>query len=103
MSVRAKSEDQEDLTDRRRHGEIESVESAHDSHGAIREWNDGFDMIAIRALAEQVFGDRSKAEAWLRRPNASMSGQIPLDLLNDAPGMAVVRETLEQINDGIFA
>jgi putative toxin-antitoxin system antitoxin component (TIGR02293 family) len=56
-----------------------------------------------RALAYRVFGDEKKAEAWLHRPNASLSGQVPFDLLNDELGAAVVRETLEQIDHGIFA
>lgn len=59
--------------------------------------------LEVRALAERVFGDESKADAWLRRPNSSLSGQVPLDLLKDEIGTAVVRETLEQIDHGIFA
>jgi len=57
----------------------------------------------IRALAERVFGDAEKAEAWLTRSNSSLSGQRPLDLLKDELGTAVVREMLEQIDHGIFA
>ena len=60
-------------------------------------------ILEVRALAERVFGDEKKAEAWLHRPNASLSGQIPFDLLKDELGAAVVRETLEQIDHGIFA
>jgi len=59
--------------------------------------------LEVRALAERIFGDENKADAWLRRPNASLSGQIPIDLLKDELGAAVVRETLEQIDHGIFA
>jgi putative toxin-antitoxin system antitoxin component (TIGR02293 family) len=57
----------------------------------------------VRALAERVFGDSAKAEGWLNRPNKSLSGQRPADLLKDDLGAAVVRETLEQIDHGIFA
>jgi uncharacterized protein (DUF2384 family) len=66
------------------------------STGAIRN-------LEIRVLAERIFGDEAKAEAWLNRPNPSLSGQKPVDLLSDELGAAVVRETLEQIDHGIFA
>jgi putative toxin-antitoxin system antitoxin component (TIGR02293 family) len=66
------------------------------SAGAIRN-------LEIRVLAERIFGDDAKAEAWLNRPNPSLSGQKPVDLLSDELGAAVVRETLEQIDHGIFA
>lgn len=62
-----------------------------------------FRVLEIEALADRVFGDAKKAQIWLRRPNASMSGQVPLDLLKDELGAAVVREALEQIDHGIFA
>jgi DNA-binding protein HU-beta len=60
-------------------------------------------VLEIRALADRVFGDEKKASAWLSRPNASLSGQKPAELLADELGAAVVRETLEQIDHGIFA
>ncbi len=59
--------------------------------------------LEIKTLADRVFGDEKKAEAWLQRPNASLSGQKPADLLNDELGTAVVREMLERIDHGIFA
>lgn len=62
-----------------------------------------FPWIEILTLADRVFADEDKAEAWLNRPNASMSGQRPIDLMRDELGVAVVRETLERIDHGIFA
>jgi putative toxin-antitoxin system antitoxin component (TIGR02293 family) len=59
--------------------------------------------LEMRVLADRIFGDEAKAEAWLNRPNPSLSGQKPVDLLSDELGAAVVRETLEQIDHGIFA
>jgi putative toxin-antitoxin system antitoxin component (TIGR02293 family) len=59
-------------------------------------------LIEIKTLAGRVFGDDEKAEAWLRRPNVSLSGQRPVDLLKDELGTAVVREILERIDHGIF-
>lgn len=57
----------------------------------------------IKALANRVFGDKDKAEAWLHRPNAILSGERPVNLLKDEQGATVVREMLERIDHGIFA
>ncbi|MGY3609417.1 MULTISPECIES: antitoxin Xre/MbcA/ParS toxin-binding domain-containing protein [unclassified Bradyrhizobium] len=59
--------------------------------------------IEIKTLADRVFGDQKKAITWLKRPNATLSGQRPIDLLKDELGTAVVREMLERIDHGIFA
>jgi Antitoxin Xre/MbcA/ParS C-terminal toxin-binding domain len=60
-------------------------------------------LLDIRILADRVFGDEEKAEAWLNRPSTALSGQKPIDLLKDELGAAVVREMLERIDHGIFA
>jgi hypothetical protein len=60
-------------------------------------------ILEIKTLADRVFGDETKAEAWLHRPNASLTDQKPIDLLEDELGAAVVRELLERIDHGIFA
>jgi putative toxin-antitoxin system antitoxin component (TIGR02293 family) len=62
-----------------------------------------FPWIEILTLADRIFSDENKTETWLFRPNASMSGQRPVDLMRDELGLAVVRETLERIDHGIFA
>ncbi len=59
--------------------------------------------VEVRTLADRVFGDERRADAWLKRPNATLSGQRPVDLLKDELGAAVVREMLERIDHGIFA
>ncbi|HMM91481.1 MAG TPA: MbcA/ParS/Xre antitoxin family protein [Bradyrhizobium sp.] len=59
-------------------------------------------MLEIKTLADRVFGDEQKAETWLQRSNASLSGQKPADLLKDELGTSVVRELLERIDHGIF-
>ena len=58
--------------------------------------------MSAEPLADRVFGDPKKAEAWLNRPNPAFSGQKPIDLLKDERGAALVREALEQIDHGIF-
>ena len=60
-------------------------------------------VIDIKTVADRIFGDEEKAEAWLERPNPGLSGQRPSDLLKDELGTAVVREMLERIDHGIFA
>jgi putative toxin-antitoxin system antitoxin component (TIGR02293 family) len=73
------------------------------AHKTAAQKHELFRALEIQALAERIFADGKKAEAWLRRPNTSMSGQIPFDLMQDELGAAVVREALEQIDHGIFA
>lgn len=57
----------------------------------------------ILAFADRVFADHAKAEAWLDRPNASMFGRRPIDLVHDELGAEAVHDKLEQIDHGIFA
>jgi putative toxin-antitoxin system antitoxin component (TIGR02293 family) len=59
--------------------------------------------LEIKTLADRIFGEKEKADAWLNQPNKSLSGQRPADLLQDELGAAVVREMLERIDHGIFA
>lgn len=75
---------------------LEEIVGTNQSASLIR-------TIEIKTIADRVFSDEEKAEAWLLRPNASLSGQKPADLLKDELGTAVVREMLERIDHGIFA
>jgi putative toxin-antitoxin system antitoxin component (TIGR02293 family) len=75
---------------------VEERDTAADEEKVVR-------LLDILTLACRAFGDEEKAKAWLKRPNASLSGQKPSDLLMDELGAAVVREILEQIDNGIFA
>ena len=105
----------EDLKELRRHGDLNSeilLKAMQGLPAFSRETTSlaggrGSELLVrllyIRTLAERVFGDDEKAEAWLGRSNSSLSGQKPLDLLKDELGTAVVREMLERIDHGIFA
>ena len=97
MNPRTRIEQYQRLKDLRRRGPL--PEKARS--GPIGE--DAPSIAEVRALADRVFADRAKAETWLGRPNRSMSGQKPVDLLQDELGLAVVRDTLHQIDHGIFA
>jgi hypothetical protein len=105
----------EELKERRRHGDLDSgivLEAVQGLPGFARDVanlagrsgrESAIRLLDIRTLAERVFGDTDKVEAWLTRPNASLSNQKPIDLLEDELGTAVVREMLERIDHGIFA
>jgi len=60
-------------------------------------------LLRMIALAEQVFGDRPKAAAWLRRPTRPLEGEAPLDLLDTDRGCRLVEDLLDRISHGIAA
>jgi putative toxin-antitoxin system antitoxin component (TIGR02293 family) len=102
----------EELKELRRQGESEDSIQLRIEHlpiqgsigSLVKGHSAGFSrFLEIKTLADRVFGDERKSEAWLQRPTAVLSGQRPLDLLKDELGAAVVREMLERIDHGIFA
>lgn len=108
MSVRPPGEVFEELKRLRREGDSRPLDQLlDDARQALRGPADTtislIRTLEIRALADRVFADPAKAEGWLNRPNRSLNGQRPMDLLRDELGAAVVREELEQIDHGIFA
>lgn len=54
-------------------------------------------------FAEIVFGDKQKAYLWLRKPNNSLEGKCPLDLVHNEPGRRVVEGLLGRIQHGIYS
>jgi putative toxin-antitoxin system antitoxin component (TIGR02293 family) len=111
MSAKQLAEVYEELKELRRHGESEdTIQFMVDLsfHGSIAHLVEAQPealsrFLEIKTLADRVFGDEKKAEAWLQRPATALSGQRPADLLKDELGAAVIREMLEQIDHGIFA
>ncbi len=57
----------------------------------------------IAALAEETFGDREKAAAWLRRETKPLDGRKPLDLLDTEIGGQAVEDLLHRIAHGFAA
>ena len=57
----------------------------------------------IIALAEQVFGDRDKALAWLRSKDDRINERTPLSMLHTESGGRLVENMLWQIDEGIYA
>jgi uncharacterized protein (DUF2384 family) len=54
----------------------------------------------IQLQAEQVFGDKAKAESWLNQPKTEFAGFTPLEHAHSEAGYLVVKDTLERINHG---
>lgn len=57
----------------------------------------------VLATAEETFGTREKAGAWLRRPTSALAGEAPLDLLDTDEGARTVGMLLGRIAHGIAA
>jgi hypothetical protein len=57
----------------------------------------------IAAQAEQVFGSKSKADAWLKKPKASFDDRTPLQLAITVSGFTDVSNELLRISQGYFS
>ena len=57
----------------------------------------------VIAAAEETFGSKEKAGAWLRRPTAALAGQKPVELLDTEEGAREVETLLVRIAHGIAA
>ncbi|MBI5443015.1 MAG: DUF2384 domain-containing protein [Deltaproteobacteria bacterium] len=55
----------------------------------------------ITARAFDVFGDEEKARRWLHKPNRSLGGKVPLELLTTDVGAQHVDDILGRIEHGI--
>lgn len=68
----------------------------------IEETDKAFRLARISSEADRVFGDPARAARWLRKPNAALAGNRPLDLLKSETGSRAVDELLGQIDHGMF-
>jgi putative toxin-antitoxin system antitoxin component (TIGR02293 family) len=57
----------------------------------------------VLAAAEETFGSREKAGAWLRRPTQALAGEAPLHLLDTDEGARAVETLLGRVGHGIAA
>jgi len=57
----------------------------------------------VLVLAEGVFGEKSKALSWLRKPKRHFEDRPPLQLLGTDVGSRAVEELLYQIDYGMAA
>lgn len=59
-------------------------------------------LARVLVRAEEVLGDRAKAQRWLSKPNRAIEHTRPIDLLRNEAGAAIVDRVLGQIEHGIF-
>lgn len=59
-------------------------------------------VLRVLAATEEVYGSRSRALDWLRRPNPRLEERAPLSLLKTDTGSRMVEELLGQIDEGMF-
>lgn len=57
----------------------------------------------VLAVVEEVLGNQETAHAWLRRANAALHGEAPLNLLDTEEGAREVEVLLGRIAHGIAA
>jgi putative toxin-antitoxin system antitoxin component (TIGR02293 family) len=71
--------------------------------GALTSEQSGRLLRVARAIAaaEETFGDREKAGAWLRRGTTALEGEAPLDLLDTEEGAREVETLLTRIGHGL--
>ncbi len=61
------------------------------------------DPLAIRTLANDVFGDADKASRWFQQPVQALNGKTPDSLMNDEAGRQNVHRILTRIAHGVFS
>jgi uncharacterized protein (DUF2384 family) len=55
----------------------------------------------IKRQAEQVFGSKAKADAWLAYPRVAFGGLAALECARDETGYLRVKSELERIDHGL--
>lgn len=60
-------------------------------------------LLRVQTLAEETFGDKEKANHWLRRPLTELSGEPPLDIAQTEVGARVIETILGKIAWGAAA
>jgi putative toxin-antitoxin system antitoxin component (TIGR02293 family) len=60
-------------------------------------------LLRVQSLTEETFGDRDKANRWLRRPLTELGGETPLVLAQTEAGARVIETILAKIAWGAAA
>lgn len=60
------------------------------------------DLLAVRHLATDVFGDQDSAETWLLQRAVAFEGRRPIELLATRQGAKLVKEHLTRIEHGVY-
>jgi putative toxin-antitoxin system antitoxin component (TIGR02293 family) len=56
----------------------------------------------IYQMAHEAFGNREKANVWMRQPNRALQGKVPLALLRTGSGARLVEDVLTRIAYGVY-
>ncbi|BFT65045.1 antitoxin Xre/MbcA/ParS toxin-binding domain-containing protein [Pseudomonas moorei] len=54
----------------------------------------------IQRQAEQVFGNKEKADIWLTQPKIAFGGRTPLEVALTEAGYELVKAELEKLSHG---
>jgi putative toxin-antitoxin system antitoxin component (TIGR02293 family) len=57
----------------------------------------------IYSYGYEVFGDQNRFNEWIFRPNRSLSGHSPYDLLDNQYGREEVRNSIGRIDFGVYS
>jgi putative toxin-antitoxin system antitoxin component (TIGR02293 family) len=68
----------------------------------IEETDKALRLARIANRAESVFGDKTKAHRWLRKPKQMLNDATPLDYLASEAGARTVEEMLDRIDFGVL-
>ena len=60
-------------------------------------------LLRVQTVAEETFGNKEKANAWLRRPLAELRREAPLDMAQTEAGARVIETILAKIAWGAAA
>ena len=60
-------------------------------------------LARVTRAAIETFGDAERADGWLRRPNRALSGDVPMDLLDNDDGARRVELVLGRLAHGLFS
>lgn len=60
-------------------------------------------VVRVAARAEEALGDQDEAARWLRKPNRSLEGRRPIDLLESDIGARMVERALGRIEHGVYS
>jgi putative toxin-antitoxin system antitoxin component (TIGR02293 family) len=69
----------------------------------VEETDRAIRLARVAELAEQTFGDKSKAHRWLRKPKRALGRATPLAYLASEAGARRVEEMLHRIDSGIVS
>lgn len=54
----------------------------------------------LQHQAEQVFGNKAKADIWINQPKTALGGVAPLELAHTEEGYELVKAELEKLSHG---